>query len=87
MAHIKPSNNKGSKFLDKMVKTLGLKNDAALARALQCTPVVLSHIRHSDKTMPPNCIIRTHKLTGWPILQIEKELGIKNDIPSLQIPQ
>lgn len=63
-------------FLDKLSITLGVKNDAALCRQLKVVAPVVSKWRHERLKFGVLAAVRTHKLTGWPIEQIERDLGV-----------
>lgn len=63
-------------FLDKLIDTLSLKNDAALCRQLKVVAPVISKLRHNRLKFGCTLAVRVHKLTGWPIEQIERDLGV-----------
>jgi plasmid maintenance system antidote protein VapI len=63
-------------FLDKVIKSAELKNDAALSRALDVAPPVISKLRHERIAFGPSMAIKVHKLTGMTILHIEQESGV-----------
>lgn len=65
-----------NQMLDKMIATLGMKNDAALARALEVAPPVLSKLRHGRLSFGCALVVRTHELTGWTIREIKGDLGL-----------
>lgn len=65
-----------NQILDEMLSHLGLKNDAALSRALEVAPPVISKLRHARLPFGAVMAIRAHKLTGWPLVDIEKDLGV-----------
>ncbi len=68
---------KYNQVLDLVVKTLRLKNDAALARAMGVAPPVISKLRHGRITMGPSFLIDAHELTGIGIKTIKSMLGEK----------
>jgi len=63
-----------NKFLDLTMGHLRLKNDAALARALDVTAPVISKLRHGRLAFGATLVIRTHELTGWTIKEILAQL-------------
>lgn len=62
-------------MLDKIMLTQGLKNDAALGRALDTPPPVISKVRHGRLRLGDTMIIRIHELTEWPVRQIKGDLN------------
>jgi hypothetical protein len=62
-------------ILDKIIATQGLKNDAALGRALDTKPPVISKVRHGRLRLGDTLIVRIHELTGWPVRQIKAQLN------------
>lgn len=79
MSYIKCTEGVQAVFIDKLIDTLKLKNDAALSRAMKVEPAVICKLRHGNLPFSGAMIIKVHKITGWPVLQIEKELGIENE--------
>ena len=63
--------------LDRLVEKLDLKNDAALARAMEVAPPVISKMRHARLAFGDVCIIKAHELTDWPVREIKHWLGQK----------
>jgi hypothetical protein len=62
-------------FLDFLIKTLNLKNDAALSRALGVAPPVVSKIRNNLRLrVGASLLIMSHELTGVPIEELKKYL-------------
>ena len=51
------------KLLDAVTAKLGLKNDAALSRALDVAPPVISKIRHGRLPVGATPLIRMHEVT------------------------
>lgn len=68
-------------FLDNVIKHLGLKNDAALSRAMEVAPPVISKIRHGRLPVGAGYIVRIHEMTGWSIDTIKRELGLPVFVP------
>lgn len=66
---------KNNAFLDLLIGRLQLKNDAALSRALDVMPPVISKIRHGRLDIGDMLVIRSHELTGLPVREIKALLG------------
>ncbi len=64
--------------LDHIIAVLRLKNDAALCRALQVSPPIISKIRNDRVGFGPSMIIRVHEATGLSIRAIKELLGEKS---------
>jgi hypothetical protein len=62
-------------FLDKMLDILRLKNDAALSRALEVGPPVISKIRHGRLPVGAGLLIRIHEVTGLSVADLRLLLG------------
>ena len=58
-----------NKLLDALIERMHLKNDAALSRALDVAPPVISKIRHGKLPVGASMLIRMHE---------ESELSIKD---------
>jgi len=67
-----------SGMLDKMKEVMQLKNDAALARAMDLAPPVVSKLRNGVLPFGSNYVIRAHELTGLPVREIKDCLGQKS---------
>lgn len=67
-------NDQSGNLFDLMIGRLALKNDAALARSLKVAAPVISKIRTGRLKFGPSMILKAHKLTGWPIEEIESLL-------------
>jgi plasmid maintenance system antidote protein VapI len=61
-------------LLDALIDAYSLKNDKALARALDVLPADISRIRNQRRPIRAEFILRVHEATDWPIKRI-KELG------------
>lgn len=61
-------------LLDAVHAKLGLKNDAALSRALGVAPPVVSKIRSCAICLSSSMLIRLHDLTGWTINELRAYL-------------
>ena len=76
MSNQKPASQPGANaFLDYLIANLHLKNDAALARALEVAPPVVSKVRHNRLPVGASFIIRAHELTDMPIRAIKSMLA------------
>ncbi|RYZ86176.1 MAG: hypothetical protein EOP06_14975 [Proteobacteria bacterium] len=63
------------KLLDAMLEKLQLKNDAALCRALEVAPPVISKIRHRRLPVGASMLIRMHEVTDMSVAQLREILG------------
>ena len=64
-----------SALLDALMKDLNLKNDAALSRALEVAPPVISKIRHGGLAVGATILISMHELTGKSIAELRGLMG------------
>jgi len=62
-------------LLDGLIDILGLKNDAALARALDVSPPILSKIRHGGRNVSASTLIRMHEVSGLNIYELRACMG------------
>ncbi|MCG2586531.1 hypothetical protein [Massilia sp. TS11] len=62
-------------MLDILIGKLQLKNDAALARALDVAPPVISKIRHHRLPVGASLLIRMHEVTGLSIRDLRDLMG------------
>ncbi len=60
-----------NKLLDAVMAKLGLKNDAALSRALEVAPPVISKIRHGRLPVGATLLIRMHEITDIAIRELK----------------
>lgn len=63
------------RLLDAIMEKLKLKNDAALSRALEVAPPVISKIRHGRLAVGASMLIRMHEVTDWSIAQLRETMG------------
>ena len=63
------------KLLNAIIERLGLKNDAALARALEVAPPVISKIRHRRLPVGASLLIRMHEVTEYSIRELRDLMG------------
>jgi hypothetical protein len=61
-------------FLDYLMETYKLKNDAALARFMEVSPPVVSKWRYGTLPFGALYILRAHELTDMPIKEIKARL-------------
>ena len=66
-------------LLDTLIKTLGIKNDAALSRALEVAPPVISKFRHKILPVGPSLLIRMHEESGLSIREIRNLMGDRRE--------
>ncbi|MFC3110649.1 hypothetical protein ACFOFO_22275 [Undibacterium arcticum] len=64
-----------NKLLDTLIKDFGLKNDAALSRALEISPAVISKIRHKRLPVGGSLLIRMHEVTALSIRELRDLMG------------
>jgi len=62
-------------LLESLLKKLNLKNDAALSRALEVSPPVISKIRHRRLPVTGSLLIRMHEVTALSIKELQALLG------------
>ena len=68
-------------LLDYVIEVLGVKNDAALARALHVTPPLICKLRYGLIKPGAGIILRMHFATGLPVRTLK---GVAN-LPCLPI--
>jgi len=62
-------------LLDTLIKQLHLKNDAALSRALEVAPPVVSKIRHRRLPVGASLLIRMHEISDLSIRGLRELMG------------
>lgn len=62
-------------LLDVMLEKLKLKNDAALSRALEVAPPVISKIRHRRLPVGASMLIRLHEVSDLSVAELRELLG------------
>ena len=62
-------------LLNAMLEKLKLKNDAALSRALEVAPPVISKIRHRRLPVGASMLIRMHEVSELPVAELRALLG------------
>lgn len=62
-------------LLDSLIRQLGLKNDAALSRALEVAPPVISKIRHRRLPVGASLLIRLHEVSELSVKELRDLMG------------
>jgi hypothetical protein len=62
-------------MLESLIEQLQLKNDAALSRALEVSPPVISKIRHRRLPVSASLLIRMHEVCGLSITDLRHLMG------------
>jgi plasmid maintenance system antidote protein VapI len=62
-------------LLDILIEKLRLKNDAALSRALEVAPQVISKIRHHRLAIGATLLIRMHEVSDISIRELRNLMG------------
>jgi plasmid maintenance system antidote protein VapI len=73
---IEQKSYRNAKLLSEVINVTGLKNDAALSRALEVAPPVISKIRTGRLKLGANMLVRLHLLSGISIDQMKKLLAV-----------
>lgn len=66
-------------LLDALIEKLSLKNDAALSRALEVAPPVISKIRHRRLPVGASLLIRMHEVSDLSIKDLRILMGDRRD--------
>lgn len=64
-----------ARLLDHLKLHLQARNDAALSRALDVNPPMLSKIRHGHQPMGASLLIRINEVTGLDISELNRIMG------------
>src|SRR6266404_3843206 len=64
-----------NRLLDTLIEKLHLKNDAALSRALEVAPPVISKIRHNRLPVGASLLIRMHEVSDMCIRDLRYLMG------------
>jgi hypothetical protein len=59
-----------NRVLDAIIAKTGLKNDAALSRALEVAPPVISKIRHNTLPIGATILLRMHEISDYSIREL-----------------
>lgn len=68
-----------NKLLDTLIGNLNLKNDAALSRALEVSPPIISKIRHFKLPVGASMLIRMHEVSDMSIRDLRDLMGDRRD--------
>ena len=68
--HYDPNN-----LLESLIEKLNLKNDAALSRALEVAPPLISKIRHRHLPVGASLLIRMHEVSDLSIKDLRHLMG------------
>jgi hypothetical protein len=63
------------RLLDAIIVKLHLKNDAALSRALEVAPPVISKIRHRTLPIGATILLRMHEISDFSIRELKELMG------------
>ncbi len=66
-------------LLDSLIEKLHLKNDAALSRALEVAPPVISKIRHRRLPVGASLLIRMHEVSELSIRELRELMGDRRE--------
>jgi hypothetical protein len=64
-----------NRVLDAIMAKLQLKNDAALSRALDVAPPVISKIRHRTLPIGATILLRMHEISDFSIRELKALMG------------
>ena len=62
-------------LLESLIEKLNLKNDAALSRALEVAPPLISKIRHRRLPVGASLLIRMHEVSALSIKDLRELMG------------
>lgn len=71
----KPAQYDPNNLLNAIIEQLNLKNDAALSRALDVSPPVISKIRHNHLPIGASMLIRIHEISDLSIRELRELMG------------
>lgn len=63
------------RLLDALLEKLALKNDAALCRALEVAPPVISKIRHRRLPVGASLLLRMHEVSNMSVTALRALMG------------
>ena len=66
-------------LLDLIRSRLRLNTDAALSRALEVAPPVISKMRNQKLAVGPSILLRMHEETGIPISQLKSKIQVHTE--------
>ena len=65
-----------NRVLDAIIDKLNLKNDAALSRALEVAPPVISKIRHRTLPIGATILLRMHEVSDFSIRELRALMSV-----------
>lgn len=65
-----------NRLLDAIMRKLHLKNDAALSRALEVAPPVISKIRHRTLPIGATILLRMHEVSDFSIRELRALMAV-----------
>jgi len=68
--------------LDAIIAKLHLKNDAALSRALEVAPPVISKIRHRILPIGATILLRMHEVSDFSIRELRALMATPKNMPA-----
>ncbi|MGZ8288552.1 MAG: hypothetical protein ACXW2U_15050 [Telluria sp.] len=66
-----------NRVLDAIIEKLQLKNDAALSRALEVAPPVISKIRHRTLPIGATILLRMHEVSDFSIRELRALMAVQ----------
>jgi hypothetical protein len=70
-----------NRVLDAIMEKLHLKNDAALSRALEVAPPVISKIRHRTLPIGATILLRMHEVSNFSIRELRALMAVQPGSP------
>ncbi len=74
-ALLKISSYSPDHFLNRLLRKMNLKNDAALARTLEVTPAIVSRIRNKKAPISANLLLMIHDVSDIAIPELRRMMG------------
>ncbi len=71
-----------NRVLDAIMEKLHLKNDAALSRALEVAPPVISKIRHRTLPIGATFLLRMHEVSNFSIRELRALMAVQPGSPA-----
>lgn len=71
-----------NRVLDAIIEKLHLKNDAALSRALEVAPPVISKIRHRTLPIGATILLRMHEVSDFSIRELRALMAVQPGKPA-----
>ena len=71
-----------NRVLDAIMEKLHLKNDAALSRALEVAPPVISKIRHRTLPIGATILLRMHEVSNFSIRELRALMAVQPGVPA-----